>query len=101
MRFARYHPPHAAPPTATRNSSASKRGETRGFCRIIVVVRGRAMVGTRAVAGICAVPGAALFGSGICVSVRGGMFGFGTPDIVAGAENVERVSRLKARSRAD
>ena len=25
----------------------------------------------------------------------------GTPDIVAGAENVERVSRLKARSRAD
>src|SRR5713226_7021084 len=107
MRLAMYQPPQAAPRIATMTSSASSTGETRGFGLIMVTVLGRAVVGTRnaEVTGIwaAAVAGALpVGGSGTWVRVRGGAAaGLGTPDIVDGVENVDSVSRLKARSRAD
>src|SRR5690348_16674790 len=103
MRLAMYHAPHAAPATETMYSATRSIGLTAGFgLAIVVIVRGRAIVGARIVPviGSWLVAAVGLLGvcaGAACVGVRCGT-GFGVPDIVPPLENVDSVSRLNARS---
>ena len=83
MRFARYHPPHAAPAIDTMYSNINKAGDTRGCGLTATIVRVRVRAGVREVgAGAWAAARAAVtaVGRAACDDVLAA--GFGTPESV-------------------